>query len=120
MNIQRHIEGPTCVRSGNHFSSGSSAGCAKDGVGPFVACLEIMSTETLAHRQASQSRSQGMSPTIRRIQCEYEEMPGLKLTEAQARRLWALDDDTCRLVLATLLERRFLRRTPTGMYVRAS
>jgi hypothetical protein len=58
--------------------------------------------------------------TIRRIQCEYEEMPGLKLTEAQARRLWALDDDTCRLVLATLLERRFLKRTATGMYVRAS
>jgi hypothetical protein len=47
-------------------------------------------------------------------------MPGLKLTEAQARRLWALDGATCRLVLATLLERRFLKRTATGMYVRAS
>ena len=47
-------------------------------------------------------------------------MPGLKLTEAQARRLWALDGDTCRRVLATLLERRFLKRTATGMYVRAS
>jgi hypothetical protein len=61
-----------------------------------------------------------MSPTIRRIQGEYEEMPGLILTEAQARRLWALDIDTCRLVLATLLERRFLKRTATGMYVRAA
>jgi hypothetical protein len=61
-----------------------------------------------------------MSPTIRRIQREYEEMPGLMLTEAQARRLWALDRDTCRLVLAALLERRFLKRTATGMYVRAA
>lgn len=79
-----------------------------------------MSTETLEYRQVSDTRSGGMSPTIRRIQCEYEEMPGLKLTETQARRLWALDGDTCRLVLATLLERRFLKRTATGMYVRAS
>jgi hypothetical protein len=52
---------------------------------------------------------------IRRIQSEYDEMPGLKLTEAQAQRLWGLDGNTCRLVLATLLERRFLRRTATGM-----
>ena len=79
-----------------------------------------MSTETLDYREATQTRTQGMSPTIRRIQCEYEQMPGLKLTEAQARRLWALDGATCRLVLATLLERRFLKRTATGMYVRAS
>jgi hypothetical protein len=79
-----------------------------------------MPTETLDYRQAPQTRSRGMSPTIRRIQGEYEEMPGLILTEAQARRLWALDIDTCRLVLATLLERRFLKRTATGMYVRAA
>jgi hypothetical protein len=47
-------------------------------------------------------------------------MPGLKLTEAQARRLWNLDGHTCRLVLTTLLERQFLRRTASGSYVRAS
>jgi len=29
-------------------------------------------------------------------------MPGLKLTEAQARRLWDLDGDTCNLALTTL------------------
>ena len=79
-----------------------------------------MPTETLEYRPESPTRSQRVSPTIRRIQCEYEEMPGLKLTEAQARRLWALDGDTCRLVLATLLERQFLKRTATGMYVRVS
>jgi hypothetical protein len=46
-------------------------------------------------------------------------MPGLKLTEAQARRLWDLDDDTCSLVLTTLLEQRFLKCTASGMYIRA-
>lgn len=47
-------------------------------------------------------------------------MPDLILTENQARRLWALDSDTCRRVLAVLLERRFLKRTAAGAYVRAS
>ena len=47
-------------------------------------------------------------------------MPGLILTEAQAQRLWALDDRTCRIVLATLVERSFLRRTSAGAYVKAS
>ena len=46
-------------------------------------------------------------------------MPGLKLTEPQARRLWDLDGVTCRLVLMTLLEQRFLKCTASGMYVRA-
>jgi hypothetical protein len=47
-------------------------------------------------------------------------MPGLILTELQAQRLWAIDDRTCRVVLATLVERNFLRRTTAGAYVRAS
>lgn len=79
-----------------------------------------MSTETLDRRPASQTQPQVVSPILHRVQCEYDEMPGLKLTEAQARRLWGLDRHTCRLVLAALLERRFLRRTAAGMYVRAS
>jgi hypothetical protein len=47
-------------------------------------------------------------------------MPGLVLTEAQAKRLWGVDAMMCRAVLAALLERRFLRRTAVGAYVRAS
>jgi hypothetical protein len=57
---------------------------------------------------------------VRRIQREYDEMPGLALTKAQARRLWGLDGKTCRLALTALVERRFLRRTMTGRYVRAA
>jgi hypothetical protein len=66
----------------------------------------------------------GLTPQVwtllLRVQSEYREMPGLKLTEAQARRLWDLDDDTCRFVLKTLLEQRFLKCTPSGTYVRAT
>jgi hypothetical protein len=61
-----------------------------------------------------------ISTLLLRIEGEYREMPGLKLTEAQARRLWDLDGDTCSLVLMTLLEQRFLKCTASGMYVRAS
>jgi hypothetical protein len=55
-----------------------------------------------------------------RIQSEYHEMPGLVLTEAQAKRLWNLDDHTCTLLLSTLTRRGFLKRTPAGTYIRAS
>jgi hypothetical protein len=57
---------------------------------------------------------------IVQIQGEYREMPGLKLTEVQAQRLWGLDERTCASVLATLVEQQFLRRTPAGTYLRMS
>ena len=56
---------------------------------------------------------------LRQIKGEYVEMPGLILTEAQAQRLWGLDDRTCRVVLGALVERNFLRRTMAGAYVRS-
>ena len=61
-----------------------------------------------------------MSAILVRVQSEYLEMPGLKLTEAQARRLWGLDGNTCRVVLATLLNRVFLRRAQNGAYMRVT
>ena len=54
-----------------------------------------------------------------RVQSEYREMPGLKLTEDQAQRLWGLDCETCAVVLGMLTERRFLRQTDNGLYVYA-
>jgi hypothetical protein len=53
-----------------------------------------------------------------RIEAEYREMPGLSLTLSQAQRLWGLDRSTCALVLVTLVERRVLRQTPNGRFVR--
>ena len=53
------------------------------------------------------------------IRGEFEEMPGLRLTRPQARRLWGLDPITCDAVLDQLVDKGFLRRTREGDYVRA-
>jgi hypothetical protein len=55
----------------------------------------------------------------RRVEAEYTEMPGLSVTLAQARRLLGIDRETCVVVMRTLVDRRFLRRTPQGRYVRS-
>jgi hypothetical protein len=79
-----------------------------------------MSIDTLERGPAPHRRFPAPAPELlRRIQNEYHEMPGLILTEAQARRLWSLDAETCRAVLTVLLQRRFLRRTPAGAYIRS-
>ena len=56
---------------------------------------------------------------LQRVQGEYRDMPGLKLTEAQAQRLLGIDCNTCAVILSTLVERGFLKRTDNGLYVRA-
>lgn len=53
-----------------------------------------------------------------RIKAEYLELPGLRLTFAQARRLWDLDAKTCEAALTMLIEMGFLQRTPSGHYAR--
>lgn len=55
---------------------------------------------------------------IRRVQAEYLEMPGLRLTEAQARRLWGLDEASCRALLSALTDARFLFKTRDGAFMR--
>jgi hypothetical protein len=55
---------------------------------------------------------------LSRIRSEYLEMPGLKLTCAQAQRLWAMDQQTCSELLESLTEDRFLRRREDGSYTR--
>jgi hypothetical protein len=55
---------------------------------------------------------------VRRIQGEFLEMPGLQLTEAQARRLWGLNADVCSVVLNALIDARFLSQTPNGAFMR--
>ena len=56
---------------------------------------------------------------LRRVQGEYIEMPGLRLTTAQAQRLWGLDRAVCDALLGTLVETKFLSRTRDGAFVRA-
>jgi hypothetical protein len=45
---------------------------------------------------------------IARIRGEYLEMPGLRLTCDQARRLWGVDRETCVLVLDAMVQSGFL------------
>jgi hypothetical protein len=53
-----------------------------------------------------------------RIQIEFIEMPDLKLTLAQIRRLCDLPEDLCSTAVAALEERGFLWRAPDGRFVR--
>ena len=55
---------------------------------------------------------------LRRVQGEFLEMPGLRLTEAQARRLWGLDAASCDALLGALVEAKFLFRTRDGAFMR--
>jgi hypothetical protein len=56
---------------------------------------------------------------LRRVQGEYIEMPGLRLTPAQAQRLWGLDRASCDALLGALVDAKFLFRTRDGAFVRS-
>jgi hypothetical protein len=55
---------------------------------------------------------------LRRVQGEFMEMPGLRLTEAQACRLWGLDEASCVALLGALVDAKFLFRTTNGAFMR--
>jgi hypothetical protein len=56
---------------------------------------------------------------LQRVRAEFLEMPGLRLTRAQARRLWALDETLCDAILAALVEARFLVHSGSMAFMRA-
>ena len=56
---------------------------------------------------------------LRRVRGEYIEMPGLRLTSAQAQRLWGLDRAACDALLGALVDAKFLFRTRDGAFVRS-
>ena len=43
------------------------------------------------------------SPLVERVRSEFIEMPGLRLTPAQAARLWGMDDASCHHVISALV-----------------
>ena len=59
-----------------------------------------------------------LDEAMTRIEMEYREMPDLKLTFWQARRLWNLDDEVCEAALAKLVAAKVLARTSDGRYIR--
>ena len=60
------------------------------------------------------AQQQPFDDVIRRVQGEYIEMPGLRLTTAQAQRLWGLDRSACDTLLGALVDAKFLFRTETA------
>ncbi len=57
---------------------------------------------------------------LQRMRAEFREMPGLKLTPAQATRLWHLDPRRSEELLNTLVVDGLLRRGPDGAYLVSS
>jgi hypothetical protein len=55
---------------------------------------------------------------LRRVQGEFLEMPGLRLTEVQARKLWDLDPAACEALLSALVDAHFLFKTRDGAFMR--
>lgn len=55
---------------------------------------------------------------LQRIQGEFVEMPGLRLTPAQAQRLWGLERDFCEALLGALVDAKFLAQTRDGSFIR--
>jgi hypothetical protein len=55
---------------------------------------------------------------LRRIRAEFLEMPGMRLTLSQAKRLWGLDEHTCAQALELLITDGFLNRRADGTYTR--
>jgi len=56
---------------------------------------------------------------VDRIRSEFSEMPGLRLTLLQARRLFALDIVTCSSALSALQACGFLAQTRDGAFIMA-
>ena len=57
-----------------------------------------------------------LTKLLPRARSEFLEMPGLRLTPAQAARLWALDPLTSARILDGLAEAGFLARSQAGAY----
>jgi hypothetical protein len=55
---------------------------------------------------------------VRRVQQEFLEMPGLRLTPEQAGRLWGLEREACRAVIDRLGASSFLCWTRAGAVTR--
>jgi hypothetical protein len=60
-----------------------------------------------------------LTSVVRRIEREFTEMPGLKLTAAQVHRLCAIPPQVCDSALMALTQAGVLRRVHDGAFVRA-
>ncbi len=65
------------------------------------------------------AQQQTHDEVLRRVQGEYREMPGLRLTPAQAQRLWGIDRAACDALLGALVDAKFLFQTRDGAFMRS-
>jgi hypothetical protein len=85
------------------------AGCREDGMSE---CGQI-------HTRRTNVPNVLVSPDLlRTIEGEFAEMPGMRLTEAQFRRLWTLDPTDCEHITTALVKSGVLARGPDGRYCR--
>jgi hypothetical protein len=59
-----------------------------------------------------------VNDAVLRLKAVFLEMPGTRLTPADAARLSGLDAPLCQLILYTLEETDFLKRGQDGLYMR--
>jgi hypothetical protein len=81
--------------------------------------MAVVSSSPVSPATPSFSTSALTPQLLTRIRAEYREMPGLRLTLLQARRLWGVDIMTCSAALTTLEASGFLSSTRDGAFVLA-
>ena len=56
----------------------------------------------------------------KRVQAEFEEMPGMTLTMPQASRLFGIERETCKTIVERLVTTSYLKWTQSGAVTRAT
>ena len=69
---------------------------------------------------AAHDHDRGITPLLHRVRGEFLEMQGLRLTPAQAARLWGTDPQTSERILHGLTMAGFLLKNREGAYLRVS
>src|SRR5207244_9325302 len=93
--------------------------CAKCLAGTSVARVAVTPGKPNRGRKPmTPERTRATDEVLRRVQGEFLEMPGLRLTEPQARRLWGLDAASCSALLGALVDAKFLFQTRDGAFMR--
>jgi hypothetical protein len=73
---------------------------------------------TAAARESLELIMRSLEDMLNRLRAEYLEMPGLRLTAAQMRRLRGIERMMCQSVLDALVDAKFLCMKSDGSYAR--
>jgi hypothetical protein len=86
--------------------------------GPPVELVSSSASTGSAVGRVERRDAQSRERLVRRVVSEYQQMPGLRLTMVQARRLFGLDLAACERVLSGLVAIGFLTQNSRGLYQR--